>query len=113
MAEGDIFKFERFFLKIFEEGYLVCCDCEASPVNKFTRKGLVQHANSAHGRAVDVVNRAECNTKQLVIRETREMISQLSEHKKVCRSYSIIMLCICAHRVMGNNFFVWIDMFDL
>lgn len=68
MAEGDVFKFERFFLKIFEEGYLVCCDCEENHVNKFTRKGLVQHANSAHGRAVDVVNRAECNTKQLVIR---------------------------------------------
>ena len=82
---AEMFSFDRHFYTLMKKQSIVCCNCEI--VQEFTLSGYKQHVNSKHPRMNfnDLTALSKSKTKELVVEETRRMLSALSDFVKVSR----------------------------
>ena len=75
------FHFDRHFFQMYKHNQVACCECQT--VSKFTKQGIMQHGNSCHKGVKDLKERSIAYTKEMVITETRDLLTTFSDHKKV------------------------------
>ena len=82
---AQVFSFDRHFYNLMKKQSIVCCSCENE--HEFTVSGYKQHVNSRHPRKNfnELITLSKSKTKDLVIEETRRMLSAISDFVKVIR----------------------------